>query len=74
MKAVGQWVVMQKVENESLGGIISSSENVGLVLDCAVDESIIGKKVCFDSQSGRFHLDYLFVEYDKIYGLMEEEA
>tara|TARA_R110000803_G_scaffold2696_3_gene9184 strand:+ start:66 stop:281 length:216 start_codon:yes stop_codon:yes gene_type:complete len=71
MKAVGDWVVMKKDEGVSASGIITSADNIGLVIDCLCDTDIIGKRVCYDMASGRKKDEYIFVPYDKVYGVLE---
>jgi len=72
MKAIGQWVVIKKDTTTSASGIISVGDNTGVVHDCSIDETLIGKKVCYNAEDKHFTYDeYTFVDYSKVYGVVE---
>ena len=46
MKAVGDYVIVKQLVND-YGAIVIKENNVGKVIDCKCDESLIGKTVVF---------------------------
>tara|TARA_B110000305_G_C19232205_1_gene535743 strand:- start:313 stop:576 length:264 start_codon:yes stop_codon:yes gene_type:complete len=72
MKSVGEWVVIKKDKTVSASGIISVGDNIGVVHDCAYDETLIGKKVCYNAENKNFtYGEYTFVRFHEIYGVVE---
>tara|TARA_R110001592_G_scaffold38949_12_gene128299 strand:- start:10170 stop:10439 length:270 start_codon:yes stop_codon:yes gene_type:complete len=72
MKSVGEWVVIKKDKTVSASGIISVGDNIGVVHDCAYDETLIGKKVCYNAENKNFtYEEYTFVRFHEIYGVVE---
>ena len=71
MKSVGQWVVIKKDKTTSASGIISIGDNIGVVHDCSVDKTLIGKKVVFNAEDKHFtYEEYTFVDYSRVYGVV----
>jgi len=71
MKAVGEWVVIKKDKTTSASGIISIGDNIGVVHDCSVDKTLIGKKVVFNAEDKHFtYEEYIFVDYSRVYGVV----
>lgn len=68
MKSVGKWVVVKSDETESKFGIISQNDTIGVVVDCAYNEDLVGRKVFFSVQNAKKNEGFLFVPYDDIYG------
>lgn len=72
MKSVGEWVVIKKDKTVSASGIISVGDNIGVVHDCVYDETLIGKKVCYNAENKNFtYGEYTFVRFHEIYGVVE---
>jgi len=71
MKSVGTWVVIKKDKTTSASGIISIGDNIGVVHDCSVDKTLIGKKVVFNAEDKHFtYGEYTFVDYSRVYGVV----
>ena len=70
VKAVGDYVIVeQKVSSSS--GIMMKENNVGKVIDCQVDKSLIGKTVIFSEAKTIQEYDgYKFVPISQIMAVM----
>jgi len=72
MKAVGKYVIIEFEDTVSESGIMLKLNNEGLVIDCKVDESLIGKRVLFNRAKNYITYDnYIFVDYEMVLGVME---
>ena len=66
MKAVGKWVLVEKV-NEKSGAIISKVDNKGVVVDCRCDKNLRDKIVYFNERKDYVKVnDFIAVHYDDI--------
>ena len=71
MQAIGEWVVIKKDTTTTASGIISVGDNTGVVLDCKVDKTLRGKRVCYNAENKHFtHEGYTFVKYSEVYGVI----
>tara|TARA_Y100000004_G_scaffold185498_1_gene235777 strand:+ start:1459 stop:1671 length:213 start_codon:yes stop_codon:yes gene_type:complete len=66
MKAVGKWVLVEKV-NEKSGAIISKVDNKGVVVDCRCYKYLKDKVVYFNERKDYVKVnDFIAVHYDDI--------
>lgn len=71
MKAVGDYVIVEQ-EISTSGGIMMKENNIGKVIDCQVDESIIGKTVIFsEARTIQDYDGYKFVPISQIMAVIE---
>ena len=60
MKAIGQWVVLEKEELVSASGIISVNDNIARV-------QLEGKRVIYNAEANHFtYNDYIVLDYKAI--------
>ena len=72
MKAVGNYAIIEFEDTVSDSGIMVKLNNEGLVIDCKVDEGLIGKRVLFNRAKNYItYNNYIFVDYNMILGVME---
>jgi|TARA_R100000030_G_scaffold32137_1_gene23725 hypothetical protein len=66
MKAVGDYVIVEQ-EVSNTGSIMIKENNIGKVIDCQVDKSLIGKTVIFSEAKTIQEYDgYKFVPISQI--------
>ena len=66
MRAVGDYVIVEQ-EVSTSGGIMMKENNVGKVVDCQADRSIVGKTVIFSEAKTIQEYDgYKFVPLSQI--------
>tara|TARA_R110000822_G_scaffold212835_1_gene348152 strand:- start:10803 stop:11027 length:225 start_codon:yes stop_codon:yes gene_type:complete len=67
MKAIGQWVVLEKEELVSASGIISVNDNIARVHSCAINDKLEGKRVIYNAEANHFtYNDYIVLDYKAI--------
>jgi len=67
MKAIGNWVIVKKIETTH-GVIKSKSNNKGTVISCSCKKSLNGKIVHFDGLREYASVgEYIVVPYDNIF-------
>jgi hypothetical protein len=72
MQAIGEWVVIKKDTTTTASGIISVGDNTGVVHDCKIDETLRGKRVCYNAENKHFtYEEFTFVKYSEVYGVIE---
>ena len=71
MRAVGDYVIVKQVTSVS-SGIMVKENNVGKVIDCQCDKSIVGKKVLLDSSHIYEEYDgFMFVHIKNVMGIIK---
>lgn len=66
MKAVGDYVIVEQ-EVSNTGSIMVKENNIGKVIDCQVDKSLIGKTVIFsEAKTIQEYNGYKFVPISQI--------
>tara|TARA_R100001129_G_C5276565_1_gene235608 strand:- start:926 stop:1141 length:216 start_codon:yes stop_codon:yes gene_type:complete len=71
MKAVGDYVIVKQLVND-YGAIVIKENNVGKVIDCKCDESLIGKTVVFSEMHEIQEYDgFKFVPISQVMAVME---
>ena len=71
MRAVGDYVIV-KQETSVSSGIMVKENNVGKVIDCQCDRSIVGKTIVFDSGHNYEEYDGVkFVHIKHVMGVLE---
>jgi len=69
MKAIGKWVVLKHDSVELKSGIMMKGENIGIVVSCLVDKSLVGKRVVYSLiHDSHEHGEFFFVHHDNILG------
>ena len=71
MRAVGDYVIV-KQETSVSSGIMVKENNVGKVIDCQCDRSIVGKTIVFDSSHNYEEYDGVkFVHIKHVMGMIK---
>jgi|TARA_Y100001937_G_scaffold128328_1_gene204038 hypothetical protein len=71
MKAVGEYVIVEQ-EVSSASRIMIKENNVGKVIDCQIDKSLIGKTVIFSEAKTIQEYDgYKFVPIAQVMAVIE---
>lgn len=71
MKAINNYVIVEQ-EVQSSGAIIMKENNIGRVISCACDESLVGKSVIFDTSKRIAEYDALkFVPYEFVMAVLD---
>lgn len=71
MRAVGEYVLVEQ-ETSVSSGIMLKENNVGKVIDCLCNESIVGKTIVFDSSHNYEEYDGVkFVHIKHVMGVLE---
>ena len=71
MKAVGEYVIVEQ-EVSSASRIMIKDNNVGKVIDCQIDKSLIGKTVIFSEAKTIQEYDgYKFVPIAQVMAVIE---
>ena len=73
MIAVGDYVIIKTEENTTESGIKIKHYNIGLVVSCVKDKSLVGCRVVYDdSHIYKSQGQNVFVPYDKVFAIMTE--
>ena len=71
MKAVGEYVIVEQ-EVSSASRIMIKENNVGKVIDCQIDKSLIGKTVIFsEAKTIQKYDGYKFVPIAQVMAVIE---
>ena len=71
MKAVGDYVIVKQLVND-YGAIVIKENNVGVVVDCKCDESIIGKTIIFSEMRDIQEYDgFKFIPISQVMAVIE---
>jgi len=72
MKAMNNYVIIEQ-EVQKYGSITMKENNVGKVLSCAIDETLVGKTVIYSTAKAiQEYDDYKFVPYEFIMAILED--
>jgi len=73
MRAVGNFAVVERTRKTSSGGIVTQYGNIGKVISCEIDKSIVGCVILVHGrQKYETYGDYMFVPYEHVFCVLEE--
>ena len=72
MKAMNNYVIIEQ-EVQKYGSITMKENNVGKVLSCSIDKTLVGKTVIYSTAKAiQEYDDYKFVPYEFIMAILED--
>ena len=73
MIAVGEYVIIKTEENTTESGIEIKHDNIGLVVSCVKDKTLVGCRVVYDdSHIYKSQGQHMFVPYDNVFAIVVE--
>jgi|8_EtaG_2_1085327.scaffolds.fasta_scaffold19044_2 hypothetical protein len=71
MKAMNDYVIVEQ-QIQQFSSIVMKENNMGVVISCLCDRSLVGKTIIFSNEKRIQEYDgYKFVPYDKVMAVIE---